>query len=161
MPKSYLPTSWLSDKSEDRISHVGIVSVRSWLGSVGLVSAYHALKANYRNGKFSNASDGMTRFALRKHWSLFTEVVMAEAGEVHVKHRAFSLSRFISFLCSGSLPTNSITDFLHARADAEHCSDCSVFMFGVQSIWTFVRSIWTLSRTLFLPSQESSMGSDW
>ena len=67
-------------------------------------SAYHALKANYRSGKFSNAPDGMTQTQLRKNWSLFAEVLMTEAGEAHVHRRAFSLVRFICYLCKASLP---------------------------------------------------------
>ena len=78
---------------------------------------YHALKANYRNGKFSKASDSMTQAQLRKNWSLFAEVLMAEAGKARVHHRAISLSRFICFLCNGSLPGNSVSDCVHVHSD--------------------------------------------
>ena len=90
----------------------------SFLKIIGFAfSAYHALKANYRSGKFSNASDNMTQAQLRKNWSLFAEVLMAEAGEARVHHRAFSLSRFICFLCNGSLPGNSVSDCVHVQSD--------------------------------------------
>ena len=90
----------------------------SFLKIIGFAfSAYHALKANYRSGKFSNASDSMTQAQLRKNWSLFAEVLMAEAGEARVHHRAFSLSRFICFLCNGSLPGNSVSDCVHVHSD--------------------------------------------
>ena len=90
----------------------------SFLKIIGFTfSAYHALKANYRSGKFSNASDNMTQAQLRKNWSLFAEVLMAEAGEARVHHRAFSLSRFICFLCNGSLPGNSVSDCVHVHSD--------------------------------------------
>ena len=80
-------------------------------------SAYHALKANHRSGTFSNASYGMTHSQLITNWSLLAEVLMAEAGELRVKHRALSLSRLTCFLCCGRVPANSLTDFLHVYGD--------------------------------------------
>ena len=73
-------------------------------------SAYHALKAKYRSGQFCNASDDMTSAQSRMNWSIFAEVLAAEAGEARVFHRAFSIPKFISFLCSGRHPANSMTD---------------------------------------------------
>ena len=64
-------------------------------------------------------SDNMTQAQLRKNWSLFAEVLMAEAGEARVHHRAFSLSRFICFLCNGSLPGNSVSDCVHVQSVTE------------------------------------------
>ena len=80
-------------------------------------SAYHALKAKYRNGQFSNALDAMTPAQLRANWSLFAEVLMAEAGEARVEYHAFSLPRFICFLCSDRQLANSMTNPVHVHAD--------------------------------------------
>ena len=73
-------------------------------------SAYHALKAKYRSGQFRIAPDEMTSTQLRLNWSIFAEVLAAEAGEARVFHRAFSMPKFISFLCTGRLATNSLHD---------------------------------------------------
>ena len=51
------------------------------------------------------------------NWSLFTEVLMAEAGEAHVKYHAFSLLKFIRFSCSGRHPANSLTNRVHVHPD--------------------------------------------
>ena len=72
------------------------------------------MKGKYRSGQLYNATDTMTNSDMRTNWSLFAEVLMAEAGEAHVKYRAFSLSRFISFLCNGRHPANALAD-LHVH----------------------------------------------
>ena len=73
-------------------------------------SAYHALKAKYRSGQFRIASDDMTSPQTRLNWSIIAEVLAAEAGEARVFHRAFSMPKFISFLCNGTHAANSMHD---------------------------------------------------
>ena len=73
-------------------------------------SAYHALKAKYRSGQFRIAPDEMTSTQMRLNWNIFAEVLAAEAGEARVFHRAFSMPKFISFLCTGRHATNSLHD---------------------------------------------------
>ena len=91
-------------------------------------SAYHALKAKYRSGQFCNASDDMTSAQSRMNWSIFAEVLAAEAGEARVFHRAFSIPKFISFLCSGSLPANSMTDQTWPRRDRSGDGEKHMYM---------------------------------
>ena len=66
---------------------------------------------------FRNALDAMTPAQLRANWSLFAEVLMAEAGEARVEYHAFSLPRFICFLCSDRQLANSMTNPVHVHAD--------------------------------------------
>jgi len=65
-------------------------------------SAYHALKAEVRAGKINPLSVNWLRCA----WSVSANTLKAEAGEMSLHTRAFSLTKFVCFLTSGggSLP---------------------------------------------------------
>ena len=77
-------------------------------------SAYHALKSDIRAGKIRMHQDGWTQPSLRCAWSVFANVLKTEAGELHVFNRAFSLPKFIVFVCTGRLPLprHAIKDLL-------------------------------------------------
>ena len=64
-----------------------------------LFSAYHALKREIRAGKINMQSEEWLRCA----WSVFAEVCKAEAGELRVHTRAFSLTKFTICLITGRL----------------------------------------------------------
>jgi hypothetical protein len=94
------------DTSDDPCVRFGIKSPdpRSFKVISCLFSAYHALKREVRAGKIDLHSETWLRTA----WSLFADVCKAEAGELRVHTRAFSLCKFIDFLVSGRpLPTDS------------------------------------------------------
>ena len=84
-----------------------------------LFSAYHAVKAKVRAGKINVRADAVTTSTLRVIWGVFAEVLAAEAGELRVATRAFSLPKFMSFLCTGILPSeevpvaNCVNDLTH------------------------------------------------
>ena len=59
-----------------------------------LFSAYHALKGDIRSGRVNMHSSGWIKTA----WSVYANAIKAEAGEMCLDSRAFSLPKFISFL---------------------------------------------------------------
>ena len=65
-------------------------------------SAYHALKAQYRSGRIQMQQNVMTNASMRHNWSVFAHTLSAEAGELHISHYAFSLTKFICFLTTGT-----------------------------------------------------------
>jgi len=72
-----------------------------------LFSAYHTLKGEVRAGKISVHAVNW----LSKAWSVFANAVKAEAGEMLLETRAFSLANFLDFLINGRTccpPINSI-----------------------------------------------------
>ena len=69
-----------------------------------LFSAYHALKGGIRAGKINMHSINW----LNSAWSTFANVIKAEAGEMHLNTRAFSLVNFIDFLVNGRLSSPAI-----------------------------------------------------
>jgi len=71
-----------------------------------LFSAYHALKGEIRAGKIHMQSDSWHKHA----WSVFANVCKAEAGELRISTRAFSLVKFIDFLITGRLSRPAIND---------------------------------------------------
>ncbi len=62
-------------------------------------SAYHALKAQVRDGRISMQENTRT---FRINWSVFADALAAEAGECHISFVAFSLPKFVSFLTNQS-----------------------------------------------------------
>ena len=70
-----------------------------------LFSAYHAVKAHARSGTICiQTSDPLNNCLLRQTWSVFANAFSAEAGELRISTRSFSLAKFINFLCTGELP---------------------------------------------------------
>ena len=65
-------------------------------------SAYHSLKAQYRSGRIQMHQEVMTNASMRHNWSVFAHSLCAEAGELHIPHYAFSLTKFICFLTTGT-----------------------------------------------------------
>ena len=53
-------------------------------------------------------ADAVTTSTLRVIWGLFADVLAAEAGELRVATRAFSLQKFLSFLSTGILPSEEL-----------------------------------------------------
>ena len=70
-----------------------------------LFTAYHALKGDIRSGKITMHSSGW----LNASWSVFANAIKAEAGELQLATRAFSVPQFIQFLLNGRPvgPTNN------------------------------------------------------
>ena len=83
-------------------------------------SAYHLLKAKVRNGSIHMHEGSWTQPLLRQSWSVFANALCAEAGELRIPHRAFSLAQFIRLLCSGDRscgPAAAIQDYVHQEPD--------------------------------------------
>ena len=75
-------------------------------------TAYHALKGDIRAGRINMHSVSW----LNASWSLFANVIKAEAGEMHLNTRSFSLRKFINFLVTGrtsGLAVNSVAHDPH------------------------------------------------
>ena len=66
-----------------------------------LFSAYHALKGEVRSGKINVHASGWIKVA----WSVFANALKAEAGEMQLITRAFSLPKFIGFLVQHRVPS--------------------------------------------------------
>ena len=66
-----------------------------------LFSAYHALKGEVRSGKINVHASGWIKVA----WSVFANALKAEAGEMQLIARAFSLPKFIGFLVQHRVPS--------------------------------------------------------
>ena len=98
------------DVSSDPLDRFGIKnpSIQSMKISSCLFSAYHAVKAKVRAGKINVHADAVTTSTLRVIWGVFAEVLAAEAGELRVATRAFLLPQFMSFLCTGALPSEEV-----------------------------------------------------
>ena len=58
-----------------------------------LFSAYHALKADIRAGRINMHASGWIKNA----WSVYANAIKAEAGELRLDSRAFSLLKFNDF----------------------------------------------------------------
>ena len=69
-----------------------------------LFSAYHALKGEVRSGKINVHASGWIRNA----WSVTANAFKAEAGEMHINTRAFSLPKFIEFLVQNRVSSNPL-----------------------------------------------------
>ena len=73
-----------------------------------LFSAYHAVKAKVRAGSIHVHHETLSNSTLRATWSVFADAFRAEAGEMRVQTRAFSLPKFINFLATGVLHSESL-----------------------------------------------------
>ena len=96
----------LQDCSPDPLIRLGLIypSVDTCKAISCTFSAYHAVKATIRALQLNNAtisSDFSSGHALRSNWSVFAQSFSAEAGELSVQCRAFSLPKFLSFLTNG------------------------------------------------------------
>jgi len=99
-PHLYMLQKYLFARtSEDPLIRFGIKSPEIFSLKVisCLFSAYHALKGEVRRGKINLHSVSWINCA----WSVFANSVKAEAGEMSLETRAFSLPKFIDFLESG------------------------------------------------------------
>ena len=74
-----------------------------------LFSAYHALKGEIRAGKINMHANSWLQHA----WSVFANACKAEAGELHLSTRAFSLTKFIDFLITGRFSHPAINSHVH------------------------------------------------
>jgi len=109
------------DVSSDPLVRLGIKnpSIQSMQICSCLFSAYHAVKGKVRAGRISVHTDAVTTTTLRVIWDAFANVLAAEAGELRVATRAFSLPKFICFLCTGFLSpeelpiANCVHDLTH------------------------------------------------
>ena len=68
-----------------------------------IFSGYHAVKGKIREQQIHNQSDIdiYSGAALRANWTLFAQTFLADAGELAIPTRAFSVPAFLSFLLSG------------------------------------------------------------
>ena len=96
--------------SDDPLIRFGIKSpcISSFKVISCLFSAYHTVKAAVRSGTINVHEETVTGPTLRVIWSVFAEAMAAEAGELRVATRAFSLCKFISFLSMGILPLEEL-----------------------------------------------------
>jgi hypothetical protein len=85
----------------------------SWFKVGFTFSAYHALKAIFGSGLFCMPPDSLTPPQLRQNWSVFAEVIMAEAAEANLTYHVFS----ICFFSNGRHPANSLTNSEHVHQD--------------------------------------------
>jgi len=97
-----------SGVSEDPLIRLGMKSPEIFSIKVisCLFSAYHALKGEVRCGKINVHAVNW----LNSAWSVFANALKAEAGEMRLDTRSFSLPKFISFLIPGGAycpPENS------------------------------------------------------
>ncbi len=90
------------DISEDPLVRMGIKAPEIFSFKVlsCLFSAYHALKAEVRCGKIKLHTVNW----LNPAWSLFANALKAEAGEMSLETRSFSLPKFVDFLIAGGSP---------------------------------------------------------
>ena len=88
--------------SDDPLIRLGIKSPEVFSLQVlsCLFSAYHALKSKVRGGRINLHSVSW----LNDAWSVFAEVLKAEAGDLRLSSRSFSLPKFINFLVTGRVP---------------------------------------------------------
>ena len=86
------------DISDDPTVRFGIKSPDSKSFKVisCLFSAYHAVKAKVRAGSIIVHHETMKNSTLRATWSVFADAFRAEAGEMRVQTRAFSLPKFMT-----------------------------------------------------------------
>ena len=70
-----------------------------------MFSAFHGLRAKVNAGIIGEHLDSSTSIgdgaSLRRAWSVFAQLFAAEAGELSIEHRSFSLPKFIAFLVNG------------------------------------------------------------
>jgi len=99
------------DISEDPLIRFGIKSpgIFSFKVISCLFSAYHALKSEIRAGKINMHANSWLKHA----WSVFANACKAEAGELHLSTRAFSLTKFIDFLMTGRVSHPAINSHAH------------------------------------------------
>ena len=76
-------------------------------------SAYHAVKGQVRGGKIDVHENAWIRNA----WSVFADVLAAEAGGCHIDHVSFSLPKFIVFLTNGG--SNAPSPALHDNSSLQ------------------------------------------
>jgi len=97
--------------SDDPLIRFGIKSpgIFSFKVISCLFSAYHALKGEIRAGKINLHSNSWLKHA----WSVFANVCKAEAGELHLSTRAFSLAKFIDFLVTGRSSHSAFNSLVH------------------------------------------------
>ena len=69
-----------------------------------MFSAYRAVKAQVRSGRI-NLQQGNWK---RNAWNVLASTIGAEAGEMYLPARSFSLPKFMSFLATGVLPRQHI-----------------------------------------------------
>jgi len=109
--------------SEDPLIRFGIKSPEIFSLKVVscLFSAYHALKGEVRAGKINLQTVNW----LKPAWSVFAEAVKAEAGEMHLVTRAFSLAKFIDFLVTGGShsPPGNLTAIQESAVFHASCLD--------------------------------------
>ena len=98
--------------SDDPLIRFGIkgpefftLKVLSWL-----FSAYHALEGDIRSGRIIMHSSGW----LNASWSVSAHAIKAEAVELHLATRAFSLPQFMQFILNGGT---------HCLAISSHACD--------------------------------------
>ena len=78
-------------------------------------SGYHAVKSMVRESQFTESGQNIDfgcGATLRHNWTLFAQTFGAEAGELSVATRTFSVPKFICFLMNGGVhvPDLAITD---------------------------------------------------
>ena len=97
--------------SDDPLTRFGIehAEVSSLKAFSCLFSAYHALKADIRFGRINLHTSGW----LDATWSVFANAIKAEAGEMQLATRAFSLPKFMEFVLHGSTSSLAIRASSH------------------------------------------------
>ena len=93
-------------------------------------AAYHALKAKVRSGTiFPPGPSGIITTnicagaSLRRCWSVYTGTYQAEAGELALPHRRFSLPQFIDFLTNQNHQPDYDAQNVYASGEGVYLSE--------------------------------------
>ena len=91
-----------------------------------IFSSYHAVKSTIRETQFASGGQNIDFYcgaALRNNWTLFAQTFGAEAGEMAINTRAFSVPAFLRFLINGGVhvPELGIMDSVQLVAHHDSC----------------------------------------
>ena len=91
-----------------------------------IFSSYHAVRSSIRESHFASGGqniDYSCGATLRNNWTLFAQTFGAEAGEMAINTRAFSVPAFLRFLINGGVhvPELGIMDSVQLVAHHDSC----------------------------------------
>ena len=90
-----------------------------------IFSSYHAVKRSIRESQFAGGGqniDYSCGATLRYNWTLFAQTFGAEAGEMAIATRAFSVPAFLCFLMNGGIHEPGLGILDHVQIVAHHDS---------------------------------------
>ena len=90
-----------------------------------IFSSYHAVKSSIRESQFASGGqniDYSCGATLRNNWIIFGQTFGAEAGEMAISTRAFSVPAFLRFLINGGIREPDLGILDHVQLVAHHDS---------------------------------------